>query len=266
MISFRHLTLCVTVACLACDERTLAQKCDGDLDPGICLEAAREKLAAQERDLALYYFNRACEAGSTTACHERAVALRADTDPESQRMATDAFLAACDRNIAASCLEAGRAWRDGLGVPRDPLRAREALDRACRGGETTACAERDRIPPDTPPPAPPPLPPDPLAEGPDGRPWFYPPELPLLGGGAVHRTFETRFIAYSEPRGVITEQLVQLVSSAGWTPADSLVGDSSTLLAFTRGNRRVSLRIDDDGATACRLLVLSDLIQSGSAP
>jgi hypothetical protein len=240
-----------------CDEATAAQRCDRDRDAAQCLTAAREKLAGAERDLALYYFNRACELGTFVACHERAAVLRSDPDPESAHYATEAFADACRRDVGASCLEWGRALRDGIGVAADAYAAREALDRACRGGEAAACSERDAIPADSPPP----VADVPVAPAVSGRPWFYPEGFPILQGGTVHdRIGEQRRITFADGRPVVAERLTAAAQSAGWLPEEARSGPTGTLLRFARQGRRVFLRVADEGSGAS-LLVISDLVQ-----
>lgn len=89
----------------------------------------------------LFLRRKACDRGVSSACrqglewvdsHE---ALR--TSHRDDALALD--LKGCELEIGAACQRGGMAYAEGAGLPRDPSRGAELLERACHLGVTDAC-------------------------------------------------------------------------------------------------------------------------------
>jgi hypothetical protein len=71
------------------------------------------------------------------ACAEDA--LRRTTDPELAAQAVETFSTACALRDTSSCSMLGVAYQIGVGVARNPARARGLYRHACEGGNKRAC-------------------------------------------------------------------------------------------------------------------------------
>src|SRR5262245_50807191 len=75
-------------------------------------------------------------AGSMQLDTEAALVAALDACARRDAAACDGL---CARGQLSGCLLLGTLYTEGIGVPRDPARARALYERACDGGEPLAC-------------------------------------------------------------------------------------------------------------------------------
>jgi hypothetical protein len=134
-------------------ERLYQRACDlGDLracnNMSVMLEKGQGRPKDEARARALY--SQACTAGWPLACKNLGRCLRDAVgglaDPAQSLVAyrRSASLAsdACESGVAETCATLGDLYRTGdEGVPRDPVRANQLLQRACNNGYPAACSQ-----------------------------------------------------------------------------------------------------------------------------
>ncbi|HZS35791.1 MAG TPA: tetratricopeptide repeat protein [Polyangia bacterium] len=83
---------------------------------------------------------RGCELGDDNGCYDQACDLVAARGIEkSTALAVPAFERLCKKGLAQACGSLGMLYYVGDGVKRDPQRATELLDQACKGGDVRSC-------------------------------------------------------------------------------------------------------------------------------
>lgn len=102
----------------------------GDVRPVAAVEVSDQDL------------RQACGAGDAKACITLGDRIKRDlkATPERLQEMTRAYQTACDRAAADGCAALGSAYQQGLGVPRDPARARELYTRACNAKSGRGCS------------------------------------------------------------------------------------------------------------------------------
>ncbi len=89
---------------------------------------------------ALRAYDRACEGGSTTACHNAGLmhfnGRGCEADPA---IAAERWQAGCEGGFARACEVLGESYRDGTGVEQDAQRARQLFESACEDGIGSGC-------------------------------------------------------------------------------------------------------------------------------
>lgn len=129
-------------------------RCTAD-DPQACNAAGVmfefDEGVSSEPALASGFYTRSCDGNYAQGCNNLAwLYLRGRGVPQDQPHAMLLFMAAfdaaklaCSRGDASGCLLAGEILYEGRGVESDEAQALAFFDRACSGGETSAC-ERAR--------------------------------------------------------------------------------------------------------------------------
>lgn len=106
-------------------------------DAGHCYSAALVIQKVRNGAVSQAFFQRACASGFVSGCTNRAVEM--DSGP-GKTCAMRTYGLACDRNDPWACTMLGFHLVRGIGVDKDPDRARKALARSCRfGDEDDAC-------------------------------------------------------------------------------------------------------------------------------
>jgi TPR repeat protein len=98
--------------------------------------------APKDLHKAMGAFLRACDFGLTLGCHNYAV-LVMQTGGEKTVGATF-FEQACESDHAESCFSWAMCLKEGIGVPRDPSKGDQVLQKACKLGSRNACQRLPR--------------------------------------------------------------------------------------------------------------------------
>jgi len=116
-------------------------KCPGGTVQG-CLDAALEADKKADSSRAVELYSRTCDAGVARACvmmgtfhWQGRAGLPADP-----AKAYSLYLRGCEAGDAAGCFSAAICHRTGACAERNDTRATELLQRACKGGDSRACA------------------------------------------------------------------------------------------------------------------------------
>ena len=82
-----------------------------------------------EKDLtqAIALFEEACDGGHLRACNHAGF----NHNPTNPSLAATFYKKACDKDYARGCARLGRAYDEGLGLPKDPKKARDLHSKAC---------------------------------------------------------------------------------------------------------------------------------------
>jgi TPR repeat protein len=115
--------------------------CNGNIkglgcDSG-CGELADELgyLTAQDMREEMRLRTRSCDAGCMWDCSYAADELRKLQDPSLDARAAQLYQRACDIGHTPSCIDLGKMYLDGVGVPQDRDHARRLFIRGCRQSE-----------------------------------------------------------------------------------------------------------------------------------
>ncbi len=114
-----------------------------------CFESGRHHDEGQNTDnaKAAHYYQRACELGAPAGCDSFVDMILAGRTDGSVKEATGAFEVACEqRESKRACSVLGQALIVGVDVPRDAVRGRSLLHRACpdERSDPAACADLAR--------------------------------------------------------------------------------------------------------------------------
>lgn len=99
---------------------------------------------AQDIGKALFYANKACDAGLSDACVDLAI-MRVDGPEEARNPGeAEAFSRrACGAGGARGCVVLARLLKNGMAIEREPGEAEHVLNGACLMGMDLACQEVD---------------------------------------------------------------------------------------------------------------------------
>jgi hypothetical protein len=121
--------------CAADVERCLARCQTGDA--GHCYAAALVLQNVRKTVVSQALFQRACASGLVSGCTNRAAEM--DSGP-GQACAIRTYGLACERDDPWACTMMGFHLLRGIGIDKDPERARKALAKSCRfGDQDDAC-------------------------------------------------------------------------------------------------------------------------------
>lgn len=102
------------------------QACDGDYARGCRILGQ----LSSDADEAVTHFDRACELGDAEGCVAAANRYNGGSSPD-RTLGAERLKRACELGHADACVDLALAHIQGQGVQRDPLRARQLLERIC---------------------------------------------------------------------------------------------------------------------------------------
>lgn len=110
-----------------------------------CYWLAQELLTHEKEEASEIVFQRACILGDASGCTNRGAFLKVakGDDPKTRSCTARTFHRSCEAKDAWGCTMYGHAFRFGLGVPRDEVRARQFFKMGCGlsdSNEDPACA------------------------------------------------------------------------------------------------------------------------------
>jgi TPR repeat protein len=112
-------------------------------DAGDCYASAQILIKVRQNAVAESIFLRACSLGIVSGGTNRAAGMDAG---DGGSCAIRTFDMACGRNDPWACTMIGFHLARGIGTAKDPVRARQALAKSCRYGETDqACSYARRV-------------------------------------------------------------------------------------------------------------------------
>jgi hypothetical protein len=112
-------------------------------DAGDCYASAQILIEVRRNAVAEALFLRACALGIVSGCTNRAAGMDSAGDGS---CAIRTFDIACSRNDPWACTMIGFHLVRGIGIAKDPVRAKEALAKSCRYGEADqACGYARRL-------------------------------------------------------------------------------------------------------------------------
>jgi len=120
----------------------LEQSCTlGSADGCFSMGGVAAELRTGSRARVRQYYERGCKLGSGWSCIAARSQGSAVSNPavESQLLASEGKL--CDLGYPVNCNNVGVVYEDGIGVPRDPVRAAQFRARACDQDFGPACSE-----------------------------------------------------------------------------------------------------------------------------
>lgn len=128
-------------ACAAAPERCLRSCQTGNAND--CYAAALVLQAIRQNRISEALFLRACALGIVSGCTNRAAGMEGDEGPVCP---IRTYQKACDRDDPWACTMIGFHLIRGIGIARDRERARQALAKSCRYGESDqACRYAKRL-------------------------------------------------------------------------------------------------------------------------
>jgi hypothetical protein len=125
--------------CAAALERCLGNCRAGDA--GDCYSSALILQEVRPSPVSEAFFLRACALGIVSGCTNRAAGM--DSGSEAA-CSVQTFEKACDRNDPWACTMIGFHLIRGVGIAKDHERARQALSKSCRFGETDPACDYAR--------------------------------------------------------------------------------------------------------------------------
>ena len=114
---------------------TLREACDGG-EPEACVRVGDRSV----RELAVGYYERACEADHGNGCHKLAMSMRKGwVIEENMSRAAELDERACELGSTEGCLSAGQAYMFGSGVDVDEAKGAQLLDKSCNQKTRAGC-------------------------------------------------------------------------------------------------------------------------------
>ncbi len=93
---------------------------------------------------ALGLFEKACAGGRPPACFNVGVVNEKQLTPPKPKVAAEFYEKACDAKYFKACTNLGSLYLQGVGVAKNPTKARRLYKRACDGGDEVACPAANR--------------------------------------------------------------------------------------------------------------------------